>query len=152
MIKLSRYDDARQELLRAIECKKPYGHAAEPWKAWSILEDLERATGHAAAAMTARQQAIHTYLIYRRAGGVSQSGGAQLFFLVAQAIQQNAPDNARQLLDEQVAEPDLPLFVAALITQLQRLLAGDRTPGLATDPDLDYMDAAELQLLLEQIR
>ena len=73
LIKLRRYDEARQELQRAIECKKPYGHAAEPWKTWSILEDLERATGHTEAAQAARQQAIETYLAYRRAGGVSQS-------------------------------------------------------------------------------
>jgi tetratricopeptide (TPR) repeat protein len=42
LIRLRRYDDARQELQRAIECKEPYGHAAEPWKTWANLEDLER--------------------------------------------------------------------------------------------------------------
>jgi tetratricopeptide (TPR) repeat protein len=32
LIKLQRFEEARRELRRAIECKKPFGHAAEPWK------------------------------------------------------------------------------------------------------------------------
>ena len=46
LIKLRRYDEARRELLRAIECKQPYGHASEPWKTFGILCDLERAVGN----------------------------------------------------------------------------------------------------------
>jgi tetratricopeptide (TPR) repeat protein len=45
LIKLQRYDEARRELQRAIECKQPYGHAAEPWTTWNILRNLEQATG-----------------------------------------------------------------------------------------------------------
>ena len=105
LIQLERYAEARQELQRAIQCKKPYGHAAEPWKTWGLLQDLERATGHAAAAQAAREQAIQTYLAYRRAGGYSQTTRAQLFTLVAQAIQQNAPAQARELLDQLAARP-----------------------------------------------
>src|SRR4029079_9164429 len=86
LIELYRYDEARQELQRAIECIRPYGHAIELWKTLSILEDLERATGHAEAAQAARRQASEIYLAYRRAGGVSQSLAAELFPLVIQAI------------------------------------------------------------------
>ena len=32
--------------------------------------------------------------------------------------------------------------------KLQAILAGDRNPALAADPELNYQDAAELQLLL----
>jgi tetratricopeptide (TPR) repeat protein len=149
LIQLERYNEARQELQRAIECLTPYGHAAQRWKAWGRLQDLERATGHAAAARAAREQAIQTYLAYRRAGGYSQTGRAQLFTLVAQAIQQDAPAQAREPLDQLAAHPDAPPDLKALIAQLQRLLAGDRTPTFAADPDLHYMDGAELQLLLE---
>lgn len=39
----------------------------------------------------------------------------------------------------------------ALLAKLQSLLAGDRTPAFATDPELNYMDAAEVQLLLESL-
>jgi tetratricopeptide (TPR) repeat protein len=134
LIKLRRYDEARQELQRAIECKKPYGHAAEPWKTWSTLENLERATGHAAAAQAARQQALQTYLAYRRAGGVSQSTAAQLFELVARAIQQNQPREASETLSQLAAHPQAPPELKALIAKLQSILAGDRTPALAADP------------------
>jgi hypothetical protein len=37
------------------------------------------------------------------------------------------------------------------VLKLQAILHGDRAPALAEDPDLLYMDAAELQLLLEQL-
>ncbi len=88
LIKLQRYDEARRELLRAIECNKPFGHAAEPWKMWDILHDLEQATGNPQAAAQARGQAIQSYLAYRRAGGENQNPGAKLCALVAQAIRQ----------------------------------------------------------------
>src|SRR6185436_12288890 len=151
LIKLRRYDETRRELQRAIECKKPYGHAAEPWTTWSILEDLERATGRADAAQAARQQAIETYVAYRRAGGVSQSPVAQLYALVAQAIQQSDEAEAAQQLNQLLGRPDTPPFGKALIRQLQRILAGDRDPALVADPELDVLNAAELQLLLEAL-
>ena len=71
-IKLQRYDEARRELLRAVECKQPYGHAAEPWKPWKILENLENAVGDAAAAARARAKSKAAYLSYRRDGGYAQ--------------------------------------------------------------------------------
>jgi tetratricopeptide (TPR) repeat protein len=147
LIKLGRYDEARREVQRAVECKGTYGHAAEHWKTWSILEDLERATGHAEAAQAARRQAMETYLAYRRARGVSQSHQAQLFSLVAQAIQQNAETEAAQQLNRL----DVPPHFTALIRQLQAVLAGDRDPALAADPELSFWNAAELQLLLEEL-
>jgi tetratricopeptide (TPR) repeat protein len=151
LIKLRRYDEARQELQRAIECGRPYGHAAQPWKAWAILEAVERDTGQVKAAHTARQQAIGTYLAYRRAGGVSQSPGAQLFLLVAKAIQENAEAEARQSLDQLGTQSEAPPPFRALIARLQSILSGDRNPALASDPELDYGSAGELQLLLESL-
>jgi tetratricopeptide (TPR) repeat protein len=149
--KLRRYDEARQEILRAIECGRPYGQAAEPWKTWSILEDLERATGHAEAAQAARRQAIETYLAYRRARGYSQSTQEQLFALVAQAIRENNQAEARQVLDQLDTQGNAPSQFEALIARLQAILDGDRDPELAGDPELYYRDAAELQLLLESL-
>ena len=47
--------------------------------------------------------------------------------------------------------PGGPPHLNALVAKLQSLLAGDRNPALATDPELNYMDAAEVQLLLESL-
>jgi tetratricopeptide (TPR) repeat protein len=151
LIKLQRYDEARQELLRAIECKKPYGHTAQPWTTWDILYDLEKATGYAEAAVQARQQAIESYLAYRRAGGQSMSGGAQLCAMVAQAIEQGDTPETEQLL-VQFSGEDISLPAKVLISTLQSFLRGDRNPALADDPNLYYQDAAELRLLLEVLR
>ncbi|HEX4966488.1 MAG TPA: tetratricopeptide repeat protein, partial [Thermoanaerobaculia bacterium] len=151
LIKLRRYDEARSELQRSIECRKPYGHAATPWNAWSILENLERATGHAEAAQAARQQAIETYLAYRRAGGVSQSPIAHLYALVAQAIRDNTEAEARQGLDQIEAKQDTPPYLKAVIPQLKAVLRGNHNPTLIADPELDYDDAAELLLLFESL-
>jgi tetratricopeptide (TPR) repeat protein len=151
LIQLRRYVEARPELQRAIDCFRLYGHSVEPWKAWAALEDLERATGHAEAAQTARQQAIEAYLAYRRAGGVSQSPVAQLYALMAQAIRDGGEAEALQGLEELGSRPDTPSYLEAVIPRLQAVLGGDRDPALAEDPELDYDDAAELQLLLETL-
>jgi tetratricopeptide (TPR) repeat protein len=58
LIKLNRFTEARKEILQAIKCKEPYGHASKPWKAWGILCDLEEAEGNAGAAAQARRKAF----------------------------------------------------------------------------------------------
>ena len=153
LIKLQRYDEARPELLRAIECKKTFGHAAEPWKTWDILHNLEQATGHAQAAAEARGQAVASYLAYRRAGGESQANTAPLFALVAQALQAGSPSATTEAAAKlaEMAKGDIPPWGLALLDKLQAVLRGDRAPALAADPALAYRDAAELQLLLESL-
>ncbi len=44
--KLKRYDEARAEIMRAIECDKQFGHASEPWKTFNQLCQIEEATGN----------------------------------------------------------------------------------------------------------
>lgn len=110
-------------------------------------------TGHrqrAGSGKGARGQAIASYLAYRRAGGESQSNQAQIFARIFQAIQQGTTTEAEQLLDKWSAEDD-PLWANTLAAGLQAILRGDRDPALATDPNLDYRNAAELQLLLEAL-
>ena len=84
LIELRRYDEARRELERAIECKKLFGHAAEPWKTFDNLCDLERAVGKLTAALVARQQAMEAYLAYRRDGGAPQIDPTPLIAMVKQ--------------------------------------------------------------------
>ncbi|MGH9831560.1 MAG: tetratricopeptide repeat protein, partial [Blastocatellia bacterium] len=153
LIKLPRYDEARRELLRAIECNKPYGHAAEPWMAWDNLCNLERATGNQQAADEARRQAIASFLAYRRDGGQSMQPGAQQCATVARVLQANAPGattESEQQLAEYLTQTDQPR-AHALIPKLQAILRGDRDPALPADPQLFYQDAVELQLLLESL-
>jgi hypothetical protein len=146
LIKLQRYDEARIELHRAIECDRPFGYVAEPWLAFQILSDLERAVGNQSAAKQARSQAIQAYLAYRRAGGESQVPGGELCALVAQQ-----PEAAKAELPELMQDPDLQTYLKVLIPHLQAVLAGSRDVTLADDPNLDYDDAAELLLLIESL-
>lgn len=151
LFNLRRYDDARREVLRAIECKRPFGHAAQPWLTWNILFDLERVTGNLPAAIEARQRAIESFLAYRRAGGENQQPGATILCSrVAEAIQQKLTAQAEQLLEEfSRANPEA--WVKAMVPKLRAIIQGDRNPALADDPTLDYGDAAELRLLLETL-
>src|SRR5262249_27252173 len=151
LIHLKRYDEARQEVERALECKQPYGHALEPWKTWSILEKLERATNHAEAAQAARSKAVGTYLAYRRAGGVSHSPIADLYPMVRQAASSSDTSGARRLLNEISSDPEIPAYLKPVLPKLMAILEGDRSLAHSADLELDYDDAAELQLLLESL-
>ena len=151
LVKLGRHDEARRELLRAIECRQPFGHAGEPWKTFAILSDLERAVGNPAAAAEARGRAIQAYLAYRRDGGENQSPSPQLAAAVARAILSGETGAVAADLAQRLERTDLPGYLRALIPALQAVLGGSRDPALADDPDLDYDDAAELLLLLETL-
>ena len=151
LIKLGQYDEARRELERAIACKEPFGHAATPWTTWALLHNLEQAAGDPQAAAQARQQAVQTYLAYRRAGGRSLNTYAQLYGFVAQAIQRGNIAEAQQDLAQSLDAGEVPSRLQIVIPKLQAILDGvcDRAP--AADPDLNWYDAAELQLLLEAL-
>src|SRR5262249_18416814 len=103
LLKLERFDEARIELLRAIEFEKPYGVVAQPWKAWNTLHDLEQAADHPQDAAKARQEAMETYLAYRRDGGENYEAGAQACAHIAQAVQRGAPP-AQNPLAQQIPE------------------------------------------------
>jgi hypothetical protein len=153
LIKLQRYEEARVELQRVIECDKAFGHSAQPWKTWAILCDLEQASHNPTAAQAAKQQAIQCYLAYRRDGGENMSGSdvPQLCQAVLQAIRDN--NSAAVLEDLRGFEnlAGLPDYLKPVIPKLIAILQGERNPSLADDPELDYDDAAELLLLLEQL-
>ncbi len=151
LIMLKRYDEARRELYRAIQCKKAYGHTAESWKTWGILHNLEQDIGNSQAAAQARQQAIESYLAYRRAGGQSMTQGAQLCAMAVQVIEQGSTTELEQLFT-QLSGADVPPPTKVMISKLRAILRGDRNPALSEDPNLSYDGAVELQLLLEALR
>ncbi len=151
LLQLQRFDEARQEILRKIECDKPYGHAAQPWKTFSILHNLERAVGNASAAARARDDAVAAFLAYRRAGGENHEPGARLAALVAEAVTGGETADAAAQLAEFGASSDLPDWAEALVPVLQRILEGARDPALASTPGLYYTHTVEVQLLLEHL-
>ena len=150
---LGRLDEARSEVEQAIVCKQPFGHAAQPWKTFAILSDIERDAGRLAAALEARRRAIQAYLAYRRDGGESQTGGmtAQLCEALLGAVQSGQVESYLPILDQLQARADKPAYLAPVLTALRAVLAGTRDPALADDPALDYDDAAEILMLLERL-
>ena len=150
LMRLERYDEARTELQRAIECKKAFGHVAEPWKTWSILYKLETACDNPQAAQTARQQAIQAYLAYRRDGGQTNTTAAQLAQAALPAMQAKQLDAILQNLQERVAQTQ-QRYLKVFIPKLREIILGSRDKSLAEDEALYYDDAVELFLLLEQL-
>jgi tetratricopeptide (TPR) repeat protein len=147
---LQRYDEARGEIRRAIECYQPFGTAVEIYKSFSILHDIETATGNPAAARAAWQQARDAYLAYRQQGGYAQFGGGQLVDQVLALLAQQQVDDMQALCNEllQLADqPNASDSLKQLIQAMVAILNGSRDPALADDPALDYDDAAEVLFL-----
>ncbi len=154
LIQLNRFDEARRELVRAAECKAPFGAQAQPWKTWLLLVQLESATGNASAARAAKCRAIDVYADARREGWeITQGNGADwcaTIFTVLTREPLSIPQ-ARSELVTIAAKSDTAPPYKALIAQLLRLLDGVRDESLWQAPDLDYDDAAEILLLLERL-
>jgi tetratricopeptide (TPR) repeat protein len=151
LITLLRYNEARQELHRVFVCNSQFGHAAEPWKTWALLHNLEEATGNTPAAADAWQQAVQSYLAYRRDGGGNHAPSAQLCSQIAYTIRHGDTTEAIQFLARAAAAADTPARLKIMLPKLHAILHGDRAPALAADPALNYDDAAELLLLLETL-
>jgi tetratricopeptide (TPR) repeat protein len=150
LIMLGRYDEARVELMRAIECNAKLGSVAEPWKTWSSLCELEKITKNNSAAAKARENAIEGYMSYRRSGGVSQSRVFQLLEAVYSGITQRQTKETNGILDE-LSRGELDESSRLLCEKLKKVVKGSRDVNLAADPKLDYDHAVELRLLLEAL-
>jgi tetratricopeptide (TPR) repeat protein len=146
--KLRRLDEARQEILRAIDCKAQFGHASEPWASWAILAAIETDTGNAAAAAEARGKAIASYLAYRRDGGENHNPAGRISLAVSQALRDGDPAQAANLLQQLAAAPEAAKLLP-FIGAIQAVVAGSRDPALADQPELDFSMAAEILLLIE---
>jgi tetratricopeptide (TPR) repeat protein len=147
-LKLQRFGEARLSIRRAIECDEPFGHAAEPWKTWANLADIETADGSSAAAADARHQAINAFLAYRRDGGENQSRSGRLALAIREALANGDPAETASLLQQLAADPQAASLLPFL-TALQAITAGSRERSLAEDPGLTYDQAAEVLLLIE---
>lgn len=149
--KLRRLDEARQEIRRAIECTAPIGHAAEPWKTWAVLADIETDAGNADAAAEAKRKAIACYLAYRRDGGENHDPRGRISLTVTESLLAGDPPTAASVLQQLAARPDSTGAVGSFLRALQTIVAGSRDRTLADAPDLDYMMAAEILFLIETL-
>ncbi|MCG8365369.1 MAG: tetratricopeptide repeat protein, partial [Pseudanabaenales cyanobacterium] len=149
--KLKCYDEARSEILQAIECKSQFGHASEPWTAFSILHDIETATGNPAAAQSAWRLARDAYLAYRRQGGYARSYGGKLVDHILGLMAQQQGDDIQPLFNQLAQKPDMPDSRKQLMQAVGAILNGSRDPSLAEDSALDYDDAAEVLFLIERL-
>jgi hypothetical protein len=140
-----------QDLARAVRVREQAAHHLGDWsqarysaQAAQIDRLLER--GELPAAQAGAQ---HLHAQCLAAGGDSQTNQHQLFTQVTQAIQQNTHNELAQQLTDQL-KPDDPPWYTALSRQLQSILAGHRELT-TTDHEVDPVNAAELQLLLETL-
>jgi tetratricopeptide (TPR) repeat protein len=147
---LRRFDEARHEIRRAIECKAQFGHASSPWTSWSILADIERDAGNAGNAVEAERKAIDCYLAYRRDGGENHNADGRISLAVSQSLLAGDPATATSFLEER-ATTSAATRLHPFIRALQTIVAGRRDRTLADAPDLHYTMAAEILFLLETL-
>jgi tetratricopeptide (TPR) repeat protein len=146
---IKRYDEARTEIMRAIECKSQIGLASEPWTSFSILREIEESDGNHVAAYAAWVQARDAYLAYRRQGGyASQGQGGRLIEQILELIQQEKSSEIQALFDQYSDAPD---FFKVFLQNLIAVINGSREKALGDDPALIYADAAEVLFLIERL-
>lgn len=154
LIQLRRPDEARQELYRASECNLPESPTARNWNIRRGLHDVSQAVQNVDVADQARRQAIRKYLAYRRSGGENTNPGTRLCAQIGEAVQTGNAETINGLsakLEQIAASPNVPPDGKLLIDKLRMILGGDRDLALASDPELHYQYAVELQLLLEAL-
>jgi tetratricopeptide (TPR) repeat protein len=147
---LRRFDEARQEIHRAIDCNSQFGHAVQPWKSWAILADIETDAGNTTAAVEAKCKAIEYYLAYRRDDGENYYPDGPICLAVTERLLVGDPAAAASLLQEQAAGFEAAGF-GGFIQALQAIVAGSRDRALADAPDLHYAMAAEILFLIDKL-
>jgi len=146
--KLRRFEEARQEILKALECKAQFGHASLPWTSWQVLANIETDSGNDASG--AKQKAIAAYLAYRRDGGENHNSDGRIALDVTQALASGDPAAASSLLQQIAANLNAASYLT-FIQALQSIVDGSRERSLADAPDLDYTMSAEILLLIETL-
>ncbi len=149
--KLKRYDEARSEVMRAIECDRQFAHAAEPWKTFFNLQRIDAAVGNQAAARAAWAQARAAYLAYRQQGGYAQGGGGKLVDHVLGLISQEKADEIQPLFNQLANDLNASDSFKQLLQAVATILNGSRDTALADDLALEADDAAEILFLIERL-
>ncbi|MEO0769400.1 MAG: CHAT domain-containing protein [Cyanobacteria bacterium J06649_4] len=150
--KLGRYEEARNEILRAIACKKPFGNSVFPWTSFYVLYEIEKATGCLEASQTAWRKARDIYLDYRRQGGYEGDFTGLLSEKVWTAIQQNRADEAFRNLTEIMSSSEILDEYRYHASKLLEVLHGSPRSALEDDDSLSFKGAAEVLLLVERLK
>ncbi len=148
LIKLNRFDEARMEIKRAIECDSSFGHAAEPWVSFGVLYKLEIATNNVEAANEAWARAFEAYLNYRSDGGYGKTGTAKIGEMVVAGFESGDVDKVEAMLG-QALTGDMPEQTKYFIQKVSDVIKGERSLFMAKDTMLGFMDAVELYLMLQ---
>ena len=151
LVKLKRYDEARSEILRAIECRSQLGHAAELWKTFNVLQQIETAQDNPEAATNAWTQARDAYLAYRQQGGYAQYPPGKLADEVLEDITQDQTDKAINDLTELAQDNEEPDWYKAFASQILTIIKGATDTAIANDSTQKYHAAAELLFLIERL-
>lgn len=149
--KLRRFEEARQEIRRAIEIRAQFGRASQLWTTWNILQQIEIADGNPIAAAEAKRKAVECFLAHRRDGGENHYSDGRVCLAVTQALLAGEPAAAASLLQQLSANNDLPAWLRPFIEALQAIVAGSRDRMLADNPELDYSMIAEILFLIETL-
>jgi hypothetical protein len=95
---------------------------------------------------------MQKYLAYRRAGGENdQSRRTPMRARFIKLFRTGETSSLAAKLEQIAASPNVPAGGKLLIDKLKNILMGSYEPTLATDPNLHYQYAVELQLLLEAL-
>ena len=148
--RLSRFGEARREVLRAIECDAQFGHGSEPWKTWDLLAQIETASGNPAASAEARGKTIAAYMAYRRDGGENHFPYGRVAHDVTQSLLAGDAASVAAPLEGLAANPDAA-WLRPFIEALQAIVAGSRDRTLAEAPGMHYTMAVEILLLIETL-
>jgi len=151
LISLGRYDEARPNILRGIECHKDLGSAVEPWWGWEIMAKLETAVENTAGATFALRQARTACLEFRRQHGSFRHQAALICDYFVRDFLNNQKDHIRDQLPI-VAADAKDNSSRAVLRSLHAIVEGSRDMSLADDPQLTFYDAAEVLWVLERIR
>ncbi len=144
-----RLPEAREAAAQAVRLALPFGHAAELWKIWDTLYEIETLAARPEEAAAARARALEAYVTYRRDGGEPRFPLGRLIAAVGRTLRTQGSAEALGLIPppEQFDESVLPAREALLA-----IVQGSRDPALVQDTRLDYAGAVELSLLLESLR
>ncbi|HEY1302061.1 MAG TPA: TIR domain-containing protein [Vicinamibacterales bacterium] len=151
LLEIGRYDEARPEVERAIECKKLFGPDLRPWTSWDILSLIEVRGGNNSAAASARLMALDVYLAYRRGGGEDNQGPGRLTAEVTRQIQTGGLSAARTFLEQLAADPSSNSDLKSFIGVLEEILDGKGDPATLRTLEMGYAAAVEAILLLENL-